>query len=196
MALNTTHSGSDGSDHSFINQDVTTAGTPTFSSGTITNNFKITGDLTVGGTIYSNASYAHGYDANVVVNTIADVATFAIIDAGWNTTVTANGFTVSGASCTYNGTGGTPKVFRVSGAFSALSDTVNIVVHWALFKNGEKYVSSEISRKIAVIGDIGAMSISTLVSLVTGDILDVRLSADKEAAITNTLIQFDITQVN
>ena len=196
VALNTTHSGSDGSDHSFINQDVTTAGTPTFSSGTITNNFKITGDLTVGGTFYSNNSYAHGYATDVAVNVTGSTDTFTILNPTWISLVTPNGFTISGASCTYNGTGGTPKIFKVSGAFSAISDTVNTTTYWAIFKNGELYPASIINRKIAVAADVGAMGISTLISLVTGDILDVRLSGNETATITNNFVQFDIIQVN
>ena len=40
--LNTTHRGSDGSDHSFINQDVTTTGTPTFAATLLTDKIKFT----------------------------------------------------------------------------------------------------------------------------------------------------------
>ena len=44
-----THITSDGSDHTFINQNVTTTGTPTFGSLTVTNNGNVGGDFTVTG---------------------------------------------------------------------------------------------------------------------------------------------------
>jgi len=171
-------------------QDISSSGTPTFSSSTITT------DLSVNGTFYYNASYAHGYATDVVVAVTGSTETFIILDATWNSTVASNGFTISGASCTYNGNGGTPKIFKVSGAFSAISGAANTVVYWALFKNGVLYESAIINRKIAVAADVGAMSLSTLIELSTGDILDIRLSGDNNTNITNKFVQFDIIQIN
>ena len=152
--------------------------------------------LTINDTFYYNASYAHGYATDVDVSVTGSTDTFTILNPTWVSPVTPNGFTISGASCTYSGIGGTPKIFKVSGAFSAISDTVNTTAYWAIFKNGELYKASIVNRKIAVAADVGAMAISALVSLVTGDILDVRLSGNETAVITNNFVQFDIIQIN
>lgn len=50
VTANTVHRTSDGSDHTFINQDVTSTGSPTFSTATITNNIQISGDTLFNGT--------------------------------------------------------------------------------------------------------------------------------------------------
>lgn len=50
VTSNTTHRSSDGSDHSFIDQNVTSTGSPTFLITTITNNIQISGDTLFNGT--------------------------------------------------------------------------------------------------------------------------------------------------
>ena len=141
-----------------------------------------------------NVSYAHGYATDVAVTVTASTEAFHIINPTWVANVPAKGFTISGASATYTGAG--PKVFKLTGAFSAESDTVATVVYWALFKNGAICASTIIDRKIATAGDVGAMSLTTLLELSTGDILSIRLSGDKSAVITNRFVEFDIIQVN
>ncbi len=163
---------------------------------TIGTNTIVTGSLTSNGTFYSKASYAFGHAKDVVVNTTASTDTFHTVNATWEADVAANGFTISGASATYTGLGGTPKIFELNGFFSAESDTVNTIAYWTVFKNGSILDGFIINRKMATTGDVGAMSIGGLISLATGDILDIRIAADKSAAITNKFISFEIHQVN
>jgi len=68
VALNTTHRTSDGSDHSFINQDVTTTGTPSFTTvtatGTVTGGSVTDGVASLsGGTLSNLAAPVAGGDA-------------------------------------------------------------------------------------------------------------------------------------
>ena len=65
--LNTTHRSSDGSDHSFIDQDVTISGTPTHSSMTITNGLSVNGNIGIG-TVTPTAALQLGNDKLIAVD--------------------------------------------------------------------------------------------------------------------------------
>ena len=152
--------------------------------------------LTVNGTFYYNASSAEiAMDDNVSGTTvIASTVTFFQIE-GTYVSDDLIGFTVAGSSFTYTGLGGPNKKFKIACSVSSITDTVNTILHVALFKNGTK-ISISSSRKLSVANDEGNQSLIDTVRLSEGDILQMRVSGDKSAVVTAEHATVIIGQTN
>jgi len=95
IQLGKSHVASDGSDHAFIDQDVTTTGSPTFADGAVTGSW-------TAGFLIGDGSQITGIDINILsdvdINSPVDGEALVYASGSWvNSTVAAGG----GASYTY-----------------------------------------------------------------------------------------------
>jgi len=168
---------------------------PSSVSNVILGDVTLAKNLTVNGTFYSNASYAIGHAHDGTTDVTGSTSTFTMLDVSWHSDVASNGFTISGASCTYNGTGGTPKVFEIIGQFDiSSSGSANMYVQ--VFLNGVGIENSSAKTYLKNAAETGNVSSICFVELSTDDVLDIRYSADDAVTITSDFITFKITQIN
>ena len=96
--------------------------------------------------------------------------------------ISPSGFTSSGNRLTYTGTT-TPQIFSVVCSIS-LSGNKSAIYNFYIAKNGAKQTGSDVKRYINSTSDIGALSVSSMVSLSTGEYIEVWVQGDDTGTIT------------
>lgn len=154
-------------------------------------------NLTVNGTFYYNASLIEAYmnDNILFTTTTADSSAFYPIE-GDLTTEHVIGFTMSGSSLIYTGLGGPAKNFHVTASISVKSNTANTITHWHVFLNGVAQADIFVRERLRTASDVLTVPMSGIEELSEGDILQIRVSADKAVELTTEHINFNIHQID
>lgn len=135
----------------------------------------------IAGTAYNSPAYGEIYITTPLATTITLVDTYYLV-LGTTTSDELQGFTASNGRLTY--TGAANRVTNVVASMAVSSDINNVLLGTKLYKNGVGHDASFIQRKIATAGDIGAQSLTALLTLSTGDYIEIYITSDKAADIT------------
>jgi hypothetical protein len=79
--------------------------------------------------------------------------------------------------------------YKVWGNISASSATTNVITQTEIYVEGVAQEDLNIERKIATSGDVGAWSVSGIVSVGAGESIDLRINPDKTTSLTITYAQ-------
>ena len=129
----------------------------------------VQGDLTVEGN--NDPQYAGMYISTPTATVIAATTSHYKV-LGTTTSALLSNFTMPANNrLTYTGVG--TRVFHVDVALSTTTAAANVVVEWAIAKNGTVITGTEIQRKQTTAADVAAVALDFVVSLTLNDYIEV-----------------------